>query len=124
MRIAIDAASPAAAYEQIVRQIQQAIRAGTLVPGAALPPIRQVAAELRINPNTVAKAYRVLETARLIQTAGRKGSFVGADAASELAHSSERQAAYLLRQLVRQLKQEGLNAAQIDAAYRKALDAE
>jgi DNA-binding transcriptional regulator YhcF (GntR family) len=124
MRIAIDAASPEAAYEQIVRQIQQAIRTGTLAPGAALPAIRQIAAELGINPNTVAKAYRVLETARLIQTAGRRGSFVGADAASELAHTSERQAAYLLRQLVRQLKQQGLNVAQIDAAYRKALDAE
>lgn len=124
MRIAIDVSSPEAAYEQIVRQVQQAIRAGTLAPGAALPPIRQIAADLGINPNTVAKAYRVLETTRMIHTAGRKGSFVGADAPSELAHSSERQAAHLLRQLVRQLKELGLSAAQIDAAYRRALDGE
>jgi DNA-binding transcriptional regulator YhcF (GntR family) len=121
MRFAIDVSSPETAYRQIVREVQQAIRAGGLAPGAALPTIRQLAAELGINPNTVARAYRMLESAHMIRTAGRKGSFVSADAAAELARCSQREAAYLLRQLLRQLKAQGLTTAQIDAAYRMAL---
>ena len=51
------------AYLQIVQQVEQALRMGTLRPGDQLPTVKQVVAEVTINPNTVTKAYRELEHA-------------------------------------------------------------
>lgn len=53
-----------------------AVRDGRLAPGVRLPTVRQLAAESRLAPNTVARAYRELETAGIIETRGRKGTFV------------------------------------------------
>ena len=59
------------AYLQIVQQVEQALRMGTLRPGDQLPTVKQVVAEVTVNPNTVTKAYRELEHAGLAE--GRKG---------------------------------------------------
>lgn len=53
-----------------------AVRDGRLAPGARLPTVRQLAAELELAPNTVARAYRELEPAGIIETRGRQGTFV------------------------------------------------
>ena len=58
MNMDIDVASAEPVYEQIVRQIVQGVRQGALAPGAPLPPIRQLARDLDLNQNTVAKAYK------------------------------------------------------------------
>ena len=58
-------------YLQLVQQVEHALRLGYLKPGDQLPKVRDVVAELAINPNTVLKAYRELETKGL--TAGRPG---------------------------------------------------
>src|SRR5579863_10153097 len=58
-------------YVQLVQQVEQALRLGYLKPGDQLPKVRDVVASLAINPNTVLKAYRELETKGL--TAGRPG---------------------------------------------------
>ena len=63
-------------YQQLVRQITHAITTGTLKPGDRLPTLRQLAADLVINPNTVARAYRDLEVAGLIEGGPRRGTFV------------------------------------------------
>src|SRR6202140_3472470 len=65
-------------YLQLVHQVEQALRLGYLTPGDQLPKVRDVVATLAINPNTVLKAYRELETKGL--TAGRpgQGTFVQA----------------------------------------------
>ena len=55
------------AYLQIVQQVEQALRMGTLRPGDQLPTVKQVVAEVTINPNTVTKAYRELEHAGLAE---------------------------------------------------------
>jgi DNA-binding transcriptional regulator YhcF (GntR family) len=72
----IDISSPEPVYEQIVGQIGLAIKAKTLSPNDKLPPIRQLAADLEINPNTVARAYLILEEAGMIETRGRAGSVI------------------------------------------------
>jgi GntR family transcriptional regulator len=59
-------------YRQIVQQMKLLVAAGRLAPGDELPAIRKLAEELVINPNTVARAYRELETAGLIES--RQGS--------------------------------------------------
>jgi DNA-binding transcriptional MocR family regulator len=61
---------------EIAADVERAVGAGELAPGAVLPPLREVAAELGVNPNTVAAAYRLLRDRGVIETAGRRGSRV------------------------------------------------
>ncbi|AXI76594.1 aminotransferase class I/II-fold pyridoxal phosphate-dependent enzyme [Peterkaempfera bronchialis] len=61
---------------EIAADIEQAVSAGELTPGQALPPLRDLAAELEVNPNTVAAAYRLLRDRGVIETAGRRGSHI------------------------------------------------
>ena len=67
----LDTSSGVPTYLQLVQQVEQALRLGYLKPGDQLPKVRDVVASLAINPNTVLKAYRELETKGL--TAGRPG---------------------------------------------------
>ena len=63
-------------YVQVVNQIKFLIAAGRLVAGDELPPIRVLAAQLLINPNTVARAYRELETAGIVEKRRTAGTYV------------------------------------------------
>jgi GntR family transcriptional regulator len=65
-------------YLQIVRQVQYLLAAGRLAQDEELPPIRVLAEQLRINPNTVARAYRELETAGVVYKRGTAGTYVSA----------------------------------------------
>ena len=67
----LDTSSGVATYLQLVQQVHQALQLGILEPGDQLPTAQQVVGKLAINPNTVLKAYRELETKGL--TAGRPG---------------------------------------------------
>jgi DNA-binding transcriptional MocR family regulator len=66
----------------IAADIEGAVGAGALRPGESLPPLRELARELDVNPNTVAAAYRLLRDRGVIETAGRRGSRVRARPAS------------------------------------------
>ncbi|GAA1257978.1 aminotransferase class I/II-fold pyridoxal phosphate-dependent enzyme [Kitasatospora nipponensis] len=59
---------------EIAADVERAVAAGELEPGQTLPPLRELAGELAVNPNTVAAAYRLLRDRGVIETAGRKGS--------------------------------------------------
>ena len=63
-------------YLQIVDQVKAAASSGTLKPGEALPSIRLLAEELRVNRNTIAKAYAELESQGVIETIPGKGCFL------------------------------------------------
>jgi GntR family transcriptional regulator len=65
-------------YLQIVNQVKYLVAAGRLAPGDELPPIRTLAEQLVINPNTVARAYRELEVAGVVEKRGTTGTFVSA----------------------------------------------
>jgi GntR family transcriptional regulator len=65
-----------AVYLQLVDQVKLAAACGTLRAGETLPAIRALAEELRVNRNTVAKAYAELESQRVIETIAGKGCFV------------------------------------------------
>jgi GntR family transcriptional regulator len=71
-------------YLQIVNQVKYLVASGRLAPGAELPPIRALAEQLVINPNTVARAYRELERAGVVTTRRTAGTYVS-DAGSPLA---------------------------------------
>jgi len=63
-------------YVQIVEQVGEAIAKGQLAVGDKLPPVRKLAAELVINPNTAARAYTILEQSGLVTTKTGSGTFV------------------------------------------------
>ncbi|MCT2278146.1 GntR family transcriptional regulator [Micromonospora chalcea] len=75
-RIRIDAASAVPPYEQVRAQFATRIGDGRLPVGTRLPAVRQLAADLGLAVNTVARAYRELEAAGLVQTRGRHGTVV------------------------------------------------
>ncbi len=63
-------------YTQIVNQIQSQLVNGILKPGDQLPTVRALALELRVNFNTVARAYRILDEERIISTQQGRGTFI------------------------------------------------
>ena len=76
----ISASSGVPVYLQLEQQIKQAIASGLLHSGDALPSTRRAAAELRINPNTVARAFQNLEREGVIRTVPGGGTFVASEA--------------------------------------------
>jgi GntR family transcriptional regulator len=72
----LDTASGVPPYLQIVQQVHQAVSLGVLRPGDQLPTIKEVVGSLAINPNTVAKAYRELDLAGVIDARRGQGTFV------------------------------------------------
>ena len=78
MRFQLNFKSGKPVYLQLVDQVKAAAASGAVQPGDALPSIRPLAEELRVNRNTVAKAYTELENQRIIETIAGKGCFVRA----------------------------------------------
>lgn len=78
MIIEIDTASPVPPYEQLRQQVATMIEVGTVADGHRLPTVRQLAGDLGLANGTVARAYRELEAAGLVTTAGRHGTVVSA----------------------------------------------
>ena len=76
MQIVIDNASSRAVYQQIIDQIKRDIALNILKKGEKLPTVRQLAAQLVLNPNTIAKAYKQLEKEGVIMTRPGAGAYV------------------------------------------------
>jgi len=74
--VVLDPESSMAPFQQVREQIAGAIDGGGLQPDVRLPPVRQLAADLGLAVNTVARSYRELERAGLLETRGRHGTFV------------------------------------------------
>jgi len=75
----IDARSAVPVYQQLVQQIKLMIVSGKLVDGDKLPSIRQLASEVKLNPNTVAKAYRQLENSGFVTSRKGMGVYVSSE---------------------------------------------
>src|SRR3954470_4408218 len=94
MDIVIDTGSPTPPYEQVRLRIAELAATGALTAGTKLPPVRTLAADLGLAANTVARAYRELELAGLVQTRGRLGTVVTARAAGTSAQAQRAAEAY------------------------------
>lgn len=75
--IELNGSSPLPPFEQVREQLERLITSGAVLAGTRLPTVRQLASDLSLAPNTVARAYRQLEVAGLIETHGRRGTVVG-----------------------------------------------
>ena len=84
MQIHISTADGVPIYQQIVNQIKYLVSSGRLTAGEELPPIRTLAEKLVINPNTVARAYRELESAGIVEKRRTAGTYIS-DQGSPLA---------------------------------------
>lgn len=74
--IAINYRDPRPIYEQIQAELRRLMLTGALPPGSRLPSVRELAGQLAINPNTIQRAYRELESEGYILSVAGKGSFV------------------------------------------------
>lgn len=102
---------------QIVRQIEQFVREGTLKQGDQLPTVREMATELRINFSTVARAYKILDEARLISTQRGRGTYIWEAPAPEMEQALRQKR---LEELARAFLQQ---AAQLGWGPEEALQA-
>jgi GntR family transcriptional regulator len=95
---------------------------GVLAPGEQLPTVKQLALDLTVNPNTVARAYRELERDEVIETAPGRGSFVRANGSVESSRAAATDvAAESLLQAVREARSIGLTSAHVRALFETAL---
>ena len=97
-----------------------AIATGALDPAAPLPSVRQLAAELRINPATVIQAYKDLEAQGFVEIRHGAGTFVRELAPGRRARERSQQAASLVRKLVADARRSGVSLAEL----HRALEAE
>lgn len=98
--ISIDHASSVPPFEQLRSQLAAAVNRGDLAPGTRLGTVRQTASELGLAVNTVARAYRELESDGVVVTRGRKGTFVRSavvDGTSDSAAAARQAAADYVR---------------------------
>lgn len=101
MIVELDETSPVPPYEQIRAQVAAMIGSGALPPGTRLPPIRQLAGDLGLAVNTVARAYRELESAGLVASRVRTGTVVVPRTSQELDTRTAADTRRLLTEAVR-----------------------
>ncbi|MCI3275583.1 GntR family transcriptional regulator [Streptomyces cylindrosporus] len=116
LKIHIDDSAPP--YEQVRAQISEQARTGVLPVGYRLPTVRGLAEGLGLAANTVAKAYRALESDGVIETRGRNGTYVAAAGSA-----AEREAASAAQAYVERVRRLGLGEEAALAAVRDALRA-
>lgn len=99
MLLHVNTSSGVPVYLQIAAQVKQAVAAGALKQGDALLSVRKLAAELRVNPNTVARAYQDLEREGVIRTVPGGGTYVADNLPGLLKSEKLRRLRPLARQL-------------------------
>lgn len=123
MIISVDPTLREPPYQQIWMQVVAAVATGSLTTGTRLPTIRQLAADLDLATGTIARAYRELEVAGVIETRGRKGSFIRESTATPPAVERRRQLDVAARACVEEARRLGAPAAEVAAAVARALAA-
>jgi GntR family transcriptional regulator len=116
----IDSRSPTPLYAQIASRVRVAIASGDLATGDALPSVRSLATQLRVNPATVVQAYRDLESEGLVSTRHGAGTFVQEVGADRKSRERATEARKLVRELVARAGGLGISTAEL----RKAIDEE
>ena len=121
--VRIDSESRVPIYAQIVEQIKAQIAAGQLTPGDQLPTIRQLATDLRINFNTVVRAYLELESDGLISTQRGRGTFV-ADSPEEeaLAKMRNEKMELIIATALEELCNLGYSRQEVEQVFRRILE--
>jgi GntR family transcriptional regulator len=123
MFFAIEFSDGLAIYDQIVRQVKYAVASGALKPGELIPSVRELARELAINPNTVARAYRELQADRVLDTVRGTGLEVASGAAERCRNERIKLIRARLKQVLAEAKRSGLDGDELRALVDKELTA-
>ena len=119
--LSINYKDPRPIYEQVRDALRQLILSGAIAPGEKLPSVRELAASLAINPNTIQRSYRELESLGLISTVPGKGAFAATDGVA--AHRRIQELTEQLTASMQELKLLGVSREDVlaaaDAAYGK-----
>jgi GntR family transcriptional regulator len=117
----LDARSPVPLYAQIADRLRIAVATGELKPSMPLPSVRQLAAQLRVNPATVVQAYRELERAGVVESRQGAGTYVREVEESKREAERQREARRLVRRLLQEASAVGVSPQELDGAWRNEL---
>jgi len=118
LTLTIDRGLRAPVYEQVAHQVRRLVAAGTLAPGTTLPPVRQLAGDLGVNLNTIARAYRLLEGEGFLVIRDRAGVSVAAPA-EKIEHSTRVKLLDQMRETIARLRQAGMETDELLSIVRR-----
>jgi GntR family transcriptional regulator len=119
----IDSHNGLAVYDQIVRQLKFAVADGALRAGEMIPSVRELARELAINPNTVARAYRQLQDDGVLAAVRGTGLAVATTAQRQCQTERFKLIRLRLRNVLQEAAQSGLEQSEIEQIFRSELNA-
>ena len=121
-RIQVDFRSDEPLFLQIARQVQGLVLSGGLKVGDQLPTVRELATELRVNFNTVARAYRMLDEARLISTQRGRGTYIWEEPTPQVVEELRQKSLQeIARNYLKQVNRLGFTPVQARVALDDAL---
>jgi len=121
--LTLDPANPTPPYEQIAAQVRAQITAGRLAPGEELPSIRQLARDLRIAPNTVARAYDELARDGWVLAEARRGVRVASGALAPPATERRRRLSAAVAEMLLAASRLGVSGVEVRAEMERQLAA-
>lgn len=122
MFFSVDPGGDLPIYEQIVRQIQMAVAGGVLVGGQMVPSVRQLAVDLAINPNTIAKAYTQLQNDKVLEPLRGRGLTVRRDAMARCLKSRDRWIGSTLGSVIDDALRSGMTGDQLRSLFETELN--
>lgn len=105
-------------YVQLVEQLEQALAAGVFTPGSRIPPVRELAADAGVNPNTMQRALQELESRGLLQAQRTAGRIVTAEN-DEISALRQKRARQLVQDCLAQLRGLGMNDEEIETLLKE-----
>lgn len=121
MDIIINTSDVVPVYSQLIEQIKKAVAGGTIRPGDGLPSVRQLANDLDLNHNTVAKAYKHLIRDNVIQSKGYRGTFIHKDAKANCNFDLNEVVTTKLAETIKSLRETGATDSEIRIAFANVL---
>lgn len=119
--IGIDETSPVPIYQQVAESIRRNILSGIFKADSQLPSIRELAQNLKVNPNTISKAYRELELAHIIYFKRGQGAYVTPQLSESLVHQSQEEIKKRLKEIILLAYSLGLNRSEIGSLFETVM---
>jgi len=110
-------------YEQIIDYVKKSIARGEMEPGDKLPSQREMARQMEVNPNTIQRAYREMESLDLVETRRGRGTFV-VDSAQVVKKINEEMASEAVNNFVNEMKSLGFSGGEIIDMLKSELETE
>ncbi len=122
MRLNINPRLSTPIYQQVVDGIKEMVARGILVPGERIPTVREMAGELALNPNTIAKAYQKLEQEGIIDTMRSRGTFIAEPAGVVDLKAAREKLTGLVEKVLVEAYHLGLERQEIEELFANSLD--